>query len=49
MKTGNVFKLYRIYSAKRQGFLLSRMTANNLISPMKFCYNMSFTLPKQSQ
>ena len=25
------------------------MTANNLISPMKCCYNTSFTLPKQSQ
>ena len=30
-------------------FLFSRMTTNNLISPMKFCYNTSFTLPKQSQ
>ena len=25
------------------------MTTNNLISPMKFCYNTSFTLPKQSK
>ena len=33
------------------GFPLSRMTANNYTSPMKFCCtcNMSFTLPKQSQ
>ena len=35
-----------IYSAIRQGFPLSRMTK---ISLVKFCYNMSFTLPKQSQ
>ena len=35
----------RIYSAVRQGFSLSRMTTNNLISPTKICYNSSFTLP----
>ena len=31
------------------GFSLSRMTINSLTSPMKFCFNMSFTLPEQSQ
>ena len=40
---------YRIYLAIRRGFCPSRMTSNNLISPMKFCYNNNFTLPKQSQ
>ena len=35
---------YHIYSAIRWGFSLYRMTTNNLISPMKFCHNMSFTL-----
>ena len=33
----------------RLGFPLSTMTTHYLISPMKFCYNASFTLPKQSQ
>ena len=28
-----------MYSALFWGFSLSRMTTNNLISPMKFCYN----------
>ena len=40
---------YRIFPAIRQGFRLSRMTSNNLISPMKFCYNTNSTLPKQCQ
>ena len=31
------------------GFCHSRMTSNNLMSPIKFCYNTNFTLPKQSQ
>ena len=33
----------------KTGFPLSRMTTNNYICPMKFCYNIQFTLPKQSQ
>ena len=40
---------YRIYPAIRRGFCSSRMTSNNYISPMKFCNNTNFTLPKQSQ
>ena len=36
---------YHIYLAIRWGFPLSTMTTNNWISPMKFCYNTSFTLP----
>ena len=28
----------------KKGFPFSKMTTNNLISPMKFCYNTSFTL-----
>ena len=40
---------YRIYLAIRQDFCVSRMTTNNLISPMKFCCYTSFTLPKQFQ
>ena len=40
---------YHIYPAIRRGFCPSRMTSNNEISPMKFCYNTNFTLPKQSQ
>ena len=35
-------------SALRWGFPLSRMTTDNLISPLKFCCNTSFILPKQS-
>ena len=38
---------YRIFPAIRRGFHPSRITSNNLISPMKFCYNTSSTLPKQ--
>ena len=49
MCTGRLNDSHRIYSAIRRGFHLSRMTTNNLISSMKFCYNTSFTLPKQSQ
>ena len=41
--------LYHIYLAIRWDFSLIRMTAHNRISPMKFCYNTSFTLPKKSQ
>ena len=41
--------IYHIYSAIRQGFLLSIITINNLISSIKFGYNTSFTLPKQFQ
>ena len=41
--------VYRIFPAIRRGFRPSRMTSNNLISPMKFCYNTNSTLPKQSQ
>ena len=40
---------YRIFPAIRRGFRPSRMTSNNLISPMKFCYNTNSTLPKQSK
>ena len=40
---------YRIYPAIRQGFCPSRMTSNNLVSAMKFCYNTNIPLPKQSQ
>ena len=40
---------YRILPAIRRGFRPSRMTSNNLISPMKFCYNTNSTLPKQCQ
>ena len=29
--------------------LLSKMSKINLTSPVTFCYNLSFTLPKQSQ
>ena len=43
------FKGYRIFPAIRRGFRPSRMTSNNLISPMKFCYNTNSTLPKQCQ
>ena len=43
------YRKYRIYPAIRQGFCPSRMTSNNYISPMKFCNNTNFTLPKQSQ
>ena len=43
------FLRYRIFSAIRRGFRPSRMTSNNLISPMKFCYNTNSTLPKQCQ
>ena len=42
-------RLYRIFPAIRRGFRPSRMTSNNLISPMKFCYNTNSTLPKQCQ
>ena len=41
--------IYRIFPAIRRGFRPSRMTSNNLISPMKFCYNTNYTLPKQCQ
>ena len=40
---------YRIFPAIRRGFRPSRMTSNNLISPMKFCYYTNSTLPKQCQ
>ena len=40
---------YRIFPAIRRGFRPSRMTSNNLISPMKFCYKTNSTLPKQCQ
>ena len=43
------FLYYRIFPAIRRGFRPSRMTSNNLISPMKFCYNTNSTLPKQCQ
>ena len=33
---------YRIYPAIRRGFCPSRMTSNNQVSPMKFCYNTNF-------
>ena len=45
----NLTKSHCIYLAIRQGFSPSRMTANNEISPIKFCYNTRFTLPKPSQ
>ena len=41
--------IYHIFPARRRGFRPSRMTSNNLISPMKFCYNTNSTLPKQCQ
>ena len=34
--------IYRIYPAIRRGFCPCRMTSNNQISPMKFCYNTNF-------
>ena len=40
---------YRIFPAIRRGFRPSRMTLNNLISPVKFCYKTNSTLPKQCQ
>ena len=40
---------YHIYLAVRLGFSLSRRTKNNYISPLKFCYTTSFSLPKQPQ
>ena len=46
---GNNREQYRIYPAIRRAFCPSRMTSNNLISPMKFCNNTNFTLPKHSQ
>ena len=33
----------------KKAFSLSRMTTTKYFSPMKFCYNTSFILPKQSQ
>ena len=33
----------------KTGFSFSRMTTNNKITRKKFCYDTSFTLPKQSQ
>ena len=41
------FSKYCIYLVIRQGFPLSRKTTNNQISPLKFCYNTSFSLSKQ--
>ena len=40
---------YRIFPAIRRGFRPSRMTSNDLISPMKFCYKTNSTLPKRCQ
>ena len=37
------------FSGYKTGFRPSRMTSNNLISPMKFCYNTNSTLPEQCQ
>ena len=34
---------YHIFPAIRRGFRPARMTSNNLISPMKFCYNTNST------
>ena len=42
-------QFYPIYSAIRQVFPHFRITTANKIRPMKFCYNMSYYLPKQSQ
>ena len=39
---------YRIYLGMT-GLSLSRMSTNNQISPMQFCCNTGFILPKQSQ
>ena len=44
-----IWRKFCIYLAIRWGFPLSRVTTNNWISPMKFCLNTSFTLPKQFQ
>ena len=41
--------VYRIYPAIRRGFCAPKITSIKLISPMKFCNNTNFTLPKQSQ
>ena len=46
---GSLQSDYRIFLAIRRGFRPSRMTSNNLISPLKFCYNTNSTLPKQCQ
>ena len=46
---GAVSNLYRTFPARKRGFGLSRISTNNKISPMKFCYDTSFILPKQSQ
>ena len=40
---------YHIYLAIKRAFPLFKMATNNLFSPMNFCYQTSFTLPKQSQ
>ena len=37
--------VYRIYSAIRWVFSLSRMSTNNQISPMQFCYTCNTRLP----
>ena len=39
MFSRKILKNYCIYSVIRWGFPLSRMTVNNQISPMEFCYN----------
>ena len=49
VKMSKTTPTYRIFPAIRRGFRPSRMTSNNLISPMKFCYNTNSTLPKQCQ
>ena len=46
---GMIAIAYRIYPAISWSFPLSRMTTNNKSSPMEFCYNTIFTLPKRSQ
>ena len=46
LKRGSI---YRIYSALRRGFPRSRMSTNYQISPVQFCCNTRFTLPKQPQ
>ena len=48
-KTAMFCQKYHIYSAIRRGFPLSGISTNTQISPVQFCSNLKFTLPKKSQ
>ena len=48
LSTTSVIDIPYLFSYKT-GLSLSRMSTNNQISPMQFCCNTGFTLPKQSQ